>query len=103
MPDDAPTETFLNVLEYDILPGFMAHFMTAYRDNERASAEEPGVLSTRIGRPMDTTRPDTVVIVWTFASYAAFQEHLLADHVQRYARLTGHMITDRRMVPCEIA
>ena len=102
MASERLPETFMNVLEYDIVPGFMDHFMAAYRENERASAAEPGVLSMRIGRPMDTSRPNTVVIVWTFADYAAFQSHLLEDHVHRYSRLIGTMIQDRRMMPCTL-
>ncbi|MBQ7421380.1 MAG: antibiotic biosynthesis monooxygenase [Prevotella sp.] len=81
----------VRIAEVEIHPQYVADYLSAAREIERASlAEEPGVVCLF---PNQAGEDSTQIrILEIYASPEAYQHHLQTAHFQRYKQGTLHMV-----------
>ena len=88
-------QNFAVVVEFTIVPGRLAEFMTKMREQAEASLRESGCQVFEIWT--DSQRPDRVFLWEVYDDRAAFDAHLASDHFKAFDAAVAALVTDKQV------
>lgn len=96
----SPVETsdsmIVRIAEIEVYPEYLTEYLSHATEVDRLSMErEPGVICLLPMQSEDD--PTQIRIVEIYASHAAYQQHLLTEHFQRYKQGTLHMVKSLKL------
>ena len=84
---------YINAVDIDVVPGQIAAYLAALKENGAAAVHEPGCHEFNITvSPKD---PNHVFIFEVYDNAAAFEAHRATDHFKKYAATTKEMVAKR--------
>ncbi|MGB7101208.1 MAG: putative quinol monooxygenase [Xanthobacteraceae bacterium] len=87
----------VNVIEYDIVPGQVDHYLAAAKENAAAAVKEPGCHAFDI--LVSEKDPNHVLLVEAYDNAAAVEAHRETAHFKKYAGIIKEMIAKREARP----